>query len=103
MKIYKQKSAQGISITSYELEVLICIIHNAYCYVTHVPFSSYGEAVAALVQNSILLMLLYHHSQTSFLRCLSATTFFSTLAALVLTGDAIQCSLNLMGVLLQSD
>ena len=50
MKILKHQSIRGLSVISFELEVVGYTIALAYCVHKRLPFSAYGELVFLLVQ-----------------------------------------------------
>ena len=56
-------SAEGLSATAFELESWAMVVHAGYGYVTGLPFSSYGEAALMLVQNLLLLALVYRYAR----------------------------------------
>ena len=74
LKIVKNKTVRGLSLPSFELDVALCVIHTLYCYSTALPFSAYGDAVASLIQNTILLILVYYYGKISYARRLAVST-----------------------------
>jgi len=86
LKIVRNKSVKGLSIASFELEVVICLIHSAYCYLTGMPFSSYGESVAALMQSVILVLCIYYYSNVSKMRRTLVLASFVAAGAYILSG-----------------
>ena len=50
MKILKHQSVRGLSVISFELEVVGYTIALAYCVHKGLPFSAYGELAFLLVQ-----------------------------------------------------
>ena len=50
MKILKHQSVRGLSVLSFELEVVGYTIALAYCVHKGLPFSAYGELAFLLVQ-----------------------------------------------------
>ncbi len=51
LKIVQNKSARGISLSMYVLEVLAYTISLAYAYRRRIPFSTYGENASLTVQS----------------------------------------------------
>ena len=60
--IIKNKSIQGLSVASFELEAAGFTIALAYCLFKQLPFSAYGELVFILLQSLLLVALIYHYS-----------------------------------------
>lgn len=52
LKILQHKSIRGLSLVSFELEVIGYTIALAYCLHTGMPFSAYGELAFLLIQGS---------------------------------------------------
>ena len=50
MKILKHGSVRGLSVISFELEVVGYTIALAYCFNKGLPFSAYGELAFILIQ-----------------------------------------------------
>ena len=57
--LLKSKSAAGISELSVELENLALMVHASYGFLMGLPLNTYGEAAIMLLQNSVLLALMY--------------------------------------------
>ena len=57
--IYQTMDVEGLSPTSFYSEVPLVMSNVAYNYLQGNPFSSYGENVFILIQNLILVMLLW--------------------------------------------
>lgn len=55
LKIVNSKSAKGISLTMYILEVLAYTISLAYAVRKRIPFSTYGENASLTVQSRCYL------------------------------------------------
>lgn len=58
LNIVKNKSAQGLSLTSYLLDTLSCIINLAYNLRQGNPFSTFGEILFIVIQNVIITSLI---------------------------------------------
>ncbi|EXB56508.1 hypothetical protein L484_008889 [Morus notabilis] len=63
MKILKHGSIRGLSVLSFELEVVGYTIALAYCFNKGLPFSAYGELAFILIQAIILVAIIYYFSQ----------------------------------------
>ena len=59
INIYQTGDVEGLSPTSFYSEVPLVMSNVAYNYLQGNPFSSYGENVFILVQNLVLVMLLW--------------------------------------------
>ncbi|KAF9114290.1 hypothetical protein BGX27_011268 [Mortierella sp. AM989] len=65
IKIVQARSAQGLSLISYLLETLACVIGLAYNIRLNHPLSTYGETFFVTIQNLIILGLMLHYSGRS--------------------------------------
>ncbi|KAL2232556.1 UNVERIFIED_CONTAM: Mannose-P-dolichol utilization defect 1 protein [Sesamum indicum] len=63
LKILKHRSIRGLSVLSFELEVVGYTIALAYCLHKGLPFSAYGELAFLLIQAIILVAIIYYFSQ----------------------------------------
>lgn len=63
--LQKSHSAEGLSSISFELEQLGLSVHTAFGFLMNLPFNTFGEALIILVQNTILLTLLYKYKPVS--------------------------------------
>ncbi|KAK1392423.1 Mannose-P-dolichol utilization defect 1 protein-like [Heracleum sosnowskyi] len=63
LKILQNKSIRGLSLISFELEVIGYTIALAYCLHKELPFSAYGELAFLLIQAIILVAIIYYFSQ----------------------------------------
>ncbi|KAF9171206.1 hypothetical protein BGX21_004386 [Mortierella sp. AD011] len=81
IKIVKARSAQGVSLTSYLLETLACVIGLSYNFRKGYSLSTYGETFFVTIQNLIILGLILHYSgkNTSAFVILSSFLFFGSL------------------------
>lgn len=59
LKILQNKSVRGLSLVSFELEVIGYTIALAYCLHKGMPFSAYGELAFLLIQGSSTLNIVY--------------------------------------------
>lgn len=75
--ILKARSTQGISDLMYHFENISCIISMAYGFRTGMPFTTYGENYFLLIQNYIILFLIYYYERTLHYRigCFSVLWF----------------------------
>jgi uncharacterized protein with PQ loop repeat len=84
INIYGTKDVEGLSPTSFYTEVPLVITNVVYNVLQQNPFSSYGENVFILVQNLILVFLLwaYMHPSTkpSILSMIGILAFFGAVA-----------------------
>ncbi|XP_054791963.1 mannose-P-dolichol utilization defect 1 protein homolog 2-like isoform X2 [Prosopis cineraria] len=63
LKILNHKSVRGLSMISFELEVVGYTIALAYCLHKGLPFSAYGELLFLLIQALVLVAIIYYFSQ----------------------------------------
>ncbi|KAI4316672.1 hypothetical protein L6164_024628 [Bauhinia variegata] len=63
LKILKHRSVRGLSMLSFELEVVGYTIALAYCLHKGLPFSAYGELLFLLIQAIVLVAVIYYFSQ----------------------------------------
>ncbi|KAF9421326.1 hypothetical protein BGZ94_008864 [Podila epigama] len=82
IKIMHARSAKGVSVSSYLLETLACVISLAYNIRQQNPLSTYGETFFVTFQNLIILALMLHYSGKN----LSALI---TIASFVVLGNAL--------------
>ncbi|XP_027941414.1 LOW QUALITY PROTEIN: mannose-P-dolichol utilization defect 1 protein homolog 2-like [Vigna unguiculata] len=76
MKILKHKSVRGLSMISFELEVIGYTIALAYCLHKGLSFSAYGELLFLLIQAIILVAVIYYYSRPlSTITCIRALLY----------------------------
>lgn len=63
--IWSSKSAAGLSTTAFELDVLVFLSAVGYSLRMGFPVSAYGEQGVVLVQNAMLVLLVWRFSQAS--------------------------------------
>ncbi|KAK7383173.1 hypothetical protein VNO78_28846 [Psophocarpus tetragonolobus] len=63
LKILKHQSVRGLSMISFELEVVGYTIALAYCLNKGLPFSAYGELLFLLIQALVLVAIIYYYSR----------------------------------------
>lgn len=74
LKILQHRSVRGLSMLSFELEVVGYTISLAYCLHKGLPFSAYGELLFLLIQAFVLVAIIYYYSQP-----VGMTTWFRAL------------------------
>jgi len=62
LQIMKAKSVEGISFMMYYLEVAVYTITVAYSFNKQFPFSAYGDSVFVLIQDFVIVYLLFMYS-----------------------------------------
>lgn len=87
MKILKHQSVRGLSVISFELEVVGYTIALAYCVHKGLPFSAYGELAFLLIQALILVAVIYYYSQPIGMKTWIRALLYSALAPTVLAGQ----------------
>ncbi|WVY92298.1 hypothetical protein V8G54_037812 [Vigna mungo] len=87
MKILKHKSVRGLSMISFELEVIGYTIALAYCLHKGLSFSAYGELLFLLIQAIILVSVIYYYSRPlSTITCIRAL-LYSAIAPTIFAGQ----------------
>ncbi|XP_077225433.1 mannose-P-dolichol utilization defect 1 protein homolog 2-like isoform X1 [Tasmannia lanceolata] len=86
-KILKHNSVRGLSVASFELEVIGFTIALAYCLHKGIPFSAYGELVFLLIQAIILVGIIYNYSQPLGAKIWIRASLYCALAPTILTGQ----------------
>ncbi|KAF9903444.1 hypothetical protein EC991_003817 [Linnemannia zychae] len=76
LKIISTRSAQGLSLLSYLLETLACIIGLAYNIRHGHPFSTYGETFFVAIQDIIILGLMLHYRKKNTWALVVIFSFF---------------------------
>ncbi|KAH7523665.1 hypothetical protein FEM48_Zijuj06G0036000 [Ziziphus jujuba var. spinosa] len=91
LKILKHRSVRGLSVVSFELEVVGYTIALAYCLKKGLPFSAYGELAFLLIQGIILVSIIYYFSQpvgiTTWMRALLYPSLYCAVAPTILAGQ----------------
>uniref|UniRef100_A0A8D8VZX6 Mannose-P-dolichol utilization defect 1 protein homolog n=2 Tax=Cacopsylla melanoneura TaxID=428564 RepID=A0A8D8VZX6_9HEMI len=57
VKIYSEKSAEGISFWGVLCELLAIVANTAYSFVNRFPFSAWGDAIFLLIQTAVIMTL----------------------------------------------
>lgn len=60
--IVRNNSIRGLSVASFEMELVGYTIALSYCLFKRLPFSAFGELAFLLIQAFVLVALLYYHS-----------------------------------------
>ena len=80
------KSAEGLSKLSFELENIGYTIHAGYGFILGLPFSTYGEAGIMLLQNVVLLGLVYKYARVKATRALSVAVLNIAIITAIVAG-----------------
>jgi mannose-P-dolichol utilization defect protein 1 len=86
LKILKHGSVRGLSVASFELEVVGYTIALAYCIHKGLPFSAYGELAFLLIQAIILVAIIYYYSPPMGSKTWMKALLYCGLAPTVLAG-----------------
>ncbi|CAL5072756.1 unnamed protein product [Urochloa decumbens] len=86
LKILKHGSVRGLSVASFELEVVGYTIALAYCVHKGLPFSAYGELAFLLIQAIILVGIIYYYSPPMGTKTWMKALLYCGLAPTVLAG-----------------
>ncbi|KAI9118170.1 hypothetical protein K1719_010502 [Acacia pycnantha] len=87
LKILNHKSVRGLSMISFELEVVGYTIALAYCLHKGLPFSAYGELVFLLIQALILVAIIYYFSQPVGAKTWIRALLYCAVAPTILAGQ----------------
>ena len=89
------KSAEGLAASGFELENIGLTIHAAYGYLKQLPFGTYGETTVMLLQNTVLLALVYKYAKVPASRIVTVAATNLLIVAAVMTGAMRrQCSVT---------
>ncbi|KAL6207891.1 PREDICTED: mannose-P-dolichol utilization defect 1 protein homolog 2 [Fragaria vesca subsp. vesca] len=86
LKILENGSIRGLSILSFELELVGYTIALAYCLHGGLPFSAYGELAFLLIQALILVAIMYYYSQPVSTKRWMTALMYCGLAPTILAG-----------------
>ncbi|KAF8925673.1 hypothetical protein EDD21DRAFT_364728 [Dissophora ornata] len=75
IKIVHARSAKGVSLSSYMLETLACVISLAYNIRQGNPISTYGETFFVTLQNLAILALMLHYTGRNISAFVLLTSF----------------------------
>ncbi|KAH7314823.1 hypothetical protein KP509_21G022300 [Ceratopteris richardii] len=84
--ILKNKSIEGLSIPSFELEVIGFTIALAYCMFNQLAFSAYGELVFLVIQSIIQVALMYYYSPPGISKWLKSG-LYCAIAPVLMAGN----------------
>ena len=86
LKICAAKDVTGLSLTSFYLDVLIFESNTVYNYLMGYPISTWGENIVILIQNLVLVLLIWSYTST---HVVSSITRVSFTLIFVLIGQAM--------------
>ncbi|XP_054791961.1 mannose-P-dolichol utilization defect 1 protein homolog 2-like isoform X1 [Prosopis cineraria] len=87
LKILNHKSVRGLSMISFELEVVGYTIALAYCLHKGLPFSAYGELLFLLIQALVLVAIIYYFSQPMGTKTWIRALLYCAVAPTILAGQ----------------
>ncbi|XP_038715366.1 mannose-P-dolichol utilization defect 1 protein homolog 2 isoform X2 [Tripterygium wilfordii] len=90
LKILKNRSVRGLSVTAFEMEVIGYTITLAYCLHKGLAFSAFGEYAFLLIQAIILVAIIYYYSQPLGTATWIRAFLYCAIAPTVLAGQASQ-------------
>ncbi|XP_078162492.1 mannose-P-dolichol utilization defect 1 protein [Carex rostrata] len=86
LRIVNHKSAQGLSVTAFELEVVGYTISLAYCIHKGLSFSAYGELAFLLIQAIILVAVIHYFSGPIKVKTWLVVLLYGAIAPTILGG-----------------
>ncbi len=89
LAVGRSKSAEGLSSISYELEEIGLAVMTANGFIMGLPFSAFGEAIFLLLQNTILIGLIYKFSKAPMSRPMLGLSVLVGWFSAVLSGGAL--------------
>ncbi|KAF9165870.1 hypothetical protein BGX21_007931 [Mortierella sp. AD011] len=89
-KILGARSAQGLSLSSYLLETLACVIGLAYNIRLGHPFSTYGETFFVTIQDVIILGMMLHYRRRNMWAFITVSSFLLSGIVLGITTQSVQ-------------
>ncbi|XP_020581734.1 mannose-P-dolichol utilization defect 1 protein homolog 2 [Phalaenopsis equestris] len=87
LKILKNHSIRGLSVTAFELEVVGYTIALSYCLHKGLPFSAFGELAFLLIQALVLVAILYYYSAPLGVKTWITALLYCAVAPTVLAGQ----------------
>mmetsp|Transcript_8438 Transcript_8438/g.20921 ORF Transcript_8438/g.20921 Transcript_8438/m.20921 type:complete len:280 (-) Transcript_8438:56-895(-) len=87
MAVLKAKSAEGLSITGFETELVAYTLTFAYGLHFNLPFTGYGESILMSAQDVVLLALVYKYAKTPTSHVALATSAYAGGLAVLLSGQ----------------
>ncbi|QDZ22988.1 mannose-P-dolichol utilization defect 1 protein [Chloropicon primus] len=87
MALLRSKSAEGLSLTGFETELVAYTLTFAYGLHFKLPFTGYGEAIIMSVQDVFLLALIYKYAETPMSHVGIATALYAGGLAVLLSGQ----------------
>ncbi|KAK4263506.1 hypothetical protein QN277_028905 [Acacia crassicarpa] len=87
LKILNHKSVRGLSMISFELEVVGYTVALAYCLHNGLPFSAYGELLFLLIQALVLVSIIYYFSQPMGAKTWIRPLLYCAVAPTILAGQ----------------
>lgn len=90
LSVLNSGSAAGLNLASFELENIGYSIHTAYGFVLGLPFSAFGEAVIILLQNTLLLSIIYYYARAPLWRGFLMIVLTAFGGYFVLSGSVLQ-------------
>lgn len=77
LKIWRNKSGEGISLLSVSFDLSAIMIYGCYSIVNEFPFSSWGDSFFLLLQTLLIACLILHYSGRTMMAFLYAMLYTS--------------------------
>lgn len=87
LRIVRNKSVDGLSLTSFVSELTAYIITSAYNVAFAYPFSTWGDTFMSAIQHAGIIILIFHHDRTISTRAkLLVVSFLVVVTAILFSG-----------------
>ena len=64
IQIWRSKSTEGLEEKSLYLDVVCCLVHVMYCYLSeNIKFGEYGDTAAVIISNVIIVQLYFQYEK----------------------------------------
>ncbi len=74
----------------FEIETYTLLVSALYGFSQALPFNTYGESLILVVQNVLILALVYHFSSTGWLRRTAVMAAYVALVLAVVQGEPLR-------------
>lgn len=89
VNVLKAKSARGLNLNAVYLETVATLLGTSYNILIGNPFRTYGETALILLQNIIIVLLVWNYSTTTTSQRITASSVFVGLAAILFNSATV--------------